>query len=272
MINIEWNAPTKKVIVLLESTSWSRFWFEEFVKPIFDAGALDYELVERKETGLIVETVRDIIWNAKDQIKNDIQDQVETDILKKKQGWFSSGITVEEQEKEIKKVEKQAIKLYAPHLHKPLYNPNVGLVAMGPVTWKHLLYGIQYGSLCDPTYPREFSEKREPYVDYDYSEFEYPTLGYITSVNKTRLSRFFGWFTRRYEAQELGNEALQIVFGMTRPFKKEDCNKGLEHLVPLVGKSEKDAKPFDVMCQKWSEEAEKVDISSVLIEKLKVYN
>ena len=152
----EWNEPSRCVKVILESTSWSKYWFDEFVKPVFDAGALDYELVDLKESPQIIETARNIIWDAKDQQQKEINDKLETQELNKKQGWFVDNLTLEEQEKEYSKLEQNHIKLYVPHLHKPVYDDKIGMVAMGPISWRYMLYGLEYGSFTQPTESREF--------------------------------------------------------------------------------------------------------------------
>lgn len=41
-----WNERPRKVKVFFDSSYWPTYWFNEFAKPVLDAGAIDYEIIE----------------------------------------------------------------------------------------------------------------------------------------------------------------------------------------------------------------------------------
>ena len=41
-----WNSKSRKIKVFFDSTYWPQYWFNDFAKPILDAGAIDYEIIE----------------------------------------------------------------------------------------------------------------------------------------------------------------------------------------------------------------------------------
>ena len=58
------------IVYLDPNSGWARFWFTEYVKPIFDAGAVDYQIVEpRDHVSDIILNARDLVWNAKEMEK-----------------------------------------------------------------------------------------------------------------------------------------------------------------------------------------------------------
>ena len=41
-----WNEKPRKLKIFLDSTYWPNYWFTDFAKPIFDAAAIDFEIIE----------------------------------------------------------------------------------------------------------------------------------------------------------------------------------------------------------------------------------
>lgn len=266
----QWNSKTRKVMVYLDSTSWSRYWFANFVKPVFDAGALDYILVDKDHTAEIIESTRDIVWDAKEMYAE------EHHVPVKQAGWFWSSITPEEQEREARKAEQLAIKTYAPHLYKPKYDHEIGIVSIGPIAWRHVLFGLQMGSLTAPTKPRLFEQNTVLSVDeMIHPSMELPTLGFITGKNLSGFAqfpfRFIGWFTKRKMAEQIGEDALKIVQAEQRKLSADDFLLGSEDYRPSPTKKEKEASEMDLINEQWNRDAENADINSIVVDKLSIY-
>ncbi|TPX63287.1 hypothetical protein SpCBS45565_g06714 [Spizellomyces sp. 'palustris'] len=261
-----WEVP-RKVKVYVAPTHWARYWFKQYIKPVFDSAALDYEVVEPKVGGQIHHSVRDLIWAGKDE-----------------QRALPPGYRYEP---------NQYSALGNP-LERPKYSADEGLIAVGPNAWREVLRGLKEGALAERPPPAavtpvettpnadsqntdtpsdtpndEATATPEPPLDlseHNLPSFPLPQLGYITGRNQSGWTGFprrvYGWFTERETAREIGEEALKVAFGRVREF---DVDRD-----PILGSK-------DVYVNKeWSEEqkksAESVEIPRTVGEKLYIYN
>ncbi|KAJ3261037.1 mitochondrial import inner membrane translocase subunit tim54 [Boothiomyces macroporosus] len=247
----KWNEPARKVAVYLDHNNWTPYWFDEFVKPIFDDGAVDYELIDPIHSSEIIAQVRDKIWDGKEFVSEKLKPKPA-----KKASWFgSSSVSTEEQK-------DQLMQLHFPHLQKLKYDPSIGLVAVGAIGWRHLLCGLMEGHL---------TSRND--VPFDH-ELEYPTLGFISTKNLSGWGyvpiRMYYWFNRRELAEKIGKEALAVVLGNKRGFKQEDTLLGSDNYRPLEKK--KDASEAVLEKEKLSDMAESIaKIDDGLASKLYIY-
>ncbi|KAJ3010031.1 mitochondrial import inner membrane translocase subunit tim54 [Thoreauomyces humboldtii] len=222
----------RKIRVYVAPTHWSRYWFKQYIKPVFDAAALDYDVVEPKVAGLVRDQVRELIWTAKD---------------------------------ESRRPPAPYNPMLGPQtfLARPKYDPSEGLVAVGPNAWREVLRGLNEGcmaerpppappSLADPSVPDEGADalmkdtaKKEGGVhaqpeppldmmDSNVPRFPLPCVGFITGRQQAGWTgfpkRIYGWFTERDTAREIGEEALLIAFSRVRDYHAEDAGKGAEDI------------------------------------------
>ncbi|KAJ3269481.1 mitochondrial import inner membrane translocase subunit tim54 [Terramyces sp. JEL0728] len=246
----EWNEPARKVAVYLDHNNWTPYWFDEFVKPILDDGAVDYELIDPVHSSEIIAQIRDKLWDGKEYVLEQNKPKPP-----KKTSWFGSSVSTEEQK-------EQLMKLHFPHLQKLKYDPSVGLVAVGAIGWRHLLCGLMEGHL---------TSRSEAAFTH---ELEYPTLGFISTKNLSGWgyvpNRIYYWFNRRQLAHQIGQETLRIVLGDKREFKQEDTLLGSENYRPLEKK--KDASEAVLEKERLSDMAEGIaKIDGGLASKLYIY-
>ncbi|KAI8823596.1 mitochondrial import inner membrane translocase subunit Tim54 [Fimicolochytrium jonesii] len=291
-----WEVP-RKVKVFVAPTHWARYWFKEYVKPVFDAAALDYEVIEPKDAGQVRQQVRDLIWKGKDEFR-----ARPANYVYEANPYNSLALNV---------------------LSKPTYDAAEGLVAVGPNSWREVLRGLNEGAMSErgvvdvllnekaaaeataeaakevasppptagasdaaaetsstsptaetatpPTPPATPAvAKTDPVVPPSHllaqnlPPFALPSLGYITGRNQSGYSgfpkRIWGYFNERYTAREIGEEALKIAFDRVREFTPEDANLGAK----------------DVYVHKdWDDELKKVvgevQIEEPLLSKLYIY-
>ncbi|KAI9100396.1 mitochondrial import inner membrane translocase subunit Tim54 [Phlyctochytrium arcticum] len=232
-----WETP-RKVKVFVPPTFWARYWFKQYVRPVFDDAALDYELIEPKAPGQIVKSVREKLWTGKDEAA-----------ARKASGY----------KYEINPFGELAVELGK----RPQYDPGVGLVAIGCNGWREVLRGVKEGTMGErPPPPPPVVEvapetttttipdttasssdesstpeppsppKPEPPVDptiplspSNIPTFPLPALGFLTCRNPAGWTgfpaRIYGWFNERHTAREIGTQALTIAFGRVRPFDPE---------------------------------------------------
>lgn len=266
----------------MEPTSWSPYWFEEFAKPIFDAGALDYELIEPDHPSGIIEKVREIMWNARELHQQEkLKSASANQAASAGGGWFSFSSRpkqpVKSVQEEQKELQEELTRRFLPHLYKPLYDPKIGLVGLGAIPWRHLLYGIEEGSLT--SLADEGQEKRQPRDPKHLMshEIQYPVLGYITGQDLSGWSRFprriVGWFSKRFMARQVAQDSLALINSQVRPFEARDWELGSDDFRPYPKKKEKETTPADTVAQTWTEEAEnRMQIDPAVAERLKIIN
>ena len=270
-----WNTPNRKVIVYLDPfASWGRFWFMEFVKPIFDAGGLDYQVVEPDHISDIILKVRDTVWNAKKQHKNEMEAE-KRKLAKASRSWFSwpSNETIAQEQADL---EQRLNNQFLPHIYKPIYNPAIGLVAVGPNAWRHLLLGLDEGCLTNEETEKESRQVRDAQNLID-SSIPLPPLGFInTKINSGYLNlpiRIFGWFTRRFMAEIATKDALAIVLGNTTPMSQRNVTLGNKDLIVNERKREKELKPEDIVQETWTLDAEgKTGVEPMVLERLNIFS
>ncbi|KAI8894899.1 inner membrane protein import complex subunit Tim54-domain-containing protein [Globomyces pollinis-pini] len=260
-----WNDRPRKVVVFLEPTGWSKYWFEEFVKPVFDAGALDYDLIDEDHPSLIVDKVKEVLWNAKESF---IEENRPVAVQSK--SWFAGY----SQQSMIDKQQVMYDKMY-PHLKKVKYDQSMSLIAIGPNAWKHILYGVIEGSytsrpieVVPEVMPDAMASDKIALDDVNlpHPSVEYPVLGFIPSAYRGGFIRFHyrvaGWFNRRANAEECGQEALKIVLNQCRSYNPDDAYLGSESFVATekVDVKAKNVKPQDVENDKLTTAAESLEV------------
>ncbi|KAI9012899.1 inner membrane protein import complex subunit Tim54-domain-containing protein [Gaertneriomyces semiglobifer] len=215
--------PVRKVHVYVAPTHWARYWFKQYVKPVFDAAALDYEVVEPKAPSLTRKAVRESVWAGKDELRSrPVNHQYEPDPL----AWLGNP------------------------LERPKYRPDEGLVAVGPNAWREILLGLNEGMLAErpiviadetaaSTTSAETTDSTPQEALLELSPANIPALalpsiGFISGKNQAGWkgfpSRIYGWFTERDTAKEVGQEALKIALGRVRPFRQDDIQRGATDL------------------------------------------
>ncbi|KAI8920283.1 inner membrane protein import complex subunit Tim54-domain-containing protein [Powellomyces hirtus] len=212
----------RRIRVYVAPTHWGRYWFKEYVKPVFDAAALDYEILEPKVAGQVRDSVRELLWTGKDEHR-----------ARAASGHKYNPFTPP-----------------APILERDKFDAGEGLVAVGPNAWREVLRGVSEGCLAErPPAPPPTPEstpsttdaatddpaaaktaKADPLPppppldlsDHNIPTFPLPPLGFITARQQAGWtgfpSRIYHWFTERYTAREVGYEALAIALGRVRPF------------------------------------------------------
>ncbi|KAJ3341481.1 mitochondrial import inner membrane translocase subunit tim54, partial [Kappamyces sp. JEL0680] len=259
----DWNTPNRKVKVFVEPTSWSPYWFEEMAKPIFDAGAVDYQVIERDHPAGIIEDVRNLIWDAREQHHDEATRKTE----QRPSSWFSFGSnpqtpkTQQELEKLQQEMQNQLLKEFMPHVYKPKYDPAQDIIAVGPIPWRHVLLGLEEGSLTDRQEERGTRQTRDVRHMLPPS-VPYPTLGYLSGPNISGWAnvplRVAGWFNKRAMARVIGAEALEIVLNRPVAFSPSDVKLGSSDFRPYPKKKESDKEKTvaDSIAEAWTEEAE----------------
>ncbi|KAJ3325392.1 mitochondrial import inner membrane translocase subunit tim54 [Boothiomyces sp. JEL0866] len=247
----KWNEPARKIAVYLDHNSWTPYWFDEFVKPILDDGAVDYDLIDPVHSSEIIAQVRDKIWDGKEYVTEKSKPKPV-----KKSSWFGTSSVSTEEQKE------QLMQLHFPHLQKLKYDPSVGLVAVGAIAWRHLLCGLMEGHLT--------LRNEQPFA----YELEYPTVGFISTKNLSGWGhvpiRVYYWFNRRDLAEKIGRETLAVVLQEKREFKQEDTLLGSENYRQLEKK--KDASEALLEKERLSDLAESIaKIDESLESKLSIY-
>ncbi|TPX49987.1 hypothetical protein SeLEV6574_g01142 [Synchytrium endobioticum] len=123
----------RKIWVYLAPSQFARYNFNEYTKPVFDAAALDYELIQTEDHCNILERVKNHIWTGKAEARG---------------------------------LSKQPRQPYNPYIPppRPVYSSNEGLVAMGRGAWREVLNGINDACLSlseDEVKAIEMAEQRK---------------------------------------------------------------------------------------------------------------
>jgi hypothetical protein len=147
-------------------------------------------------------------------------------------------------------------------LNLPLYNPDISLVAIGPGSWKGLLFGIKQGVETikmeqiesnpelkseEPqaiTEPNSVPKKEEPVSEsqiliedfpikfQDSGIMKLPTIAFIPSKNLTGFTyvprRMLKYFHEREDAAEAANGAMQVIMELKRRYEPTDLEFGKE--------------------------------------------
>jgi hypothetical protein len=243
------------------------------MKPVLDHAGIQYQLIDPDHVADLVKEARNLMWDAKTQLKEDHEYLQKVQVWEAKRGWwtwfFGFGLTDQEREMVLKREEQDAIRQQTPHLYRPRYNPLVSLIAVGPNAWRHVLYGLETG-LTTPVGGLEletWSEEREP-----MQEVELPVLGFVPCQTIKGFVRFpirmFHWFIKRYQIEIVARETLKIVEAQTRAFEPSDWFLGDESFSATAKKKEEER---DVIRDEWTEKAESTPISNSLIRQLRIY-
>ncbi|KAI8621583.1 inner membrane protein import complex subunit Tim54-domain-containing protein [Chytriomyces sp. MP71] len=235
----------RKVIVCLGPGDWSRQWFDKYVKPVFDAAAVDYHIVHPSRPGHLRARVRDYIWAGKTQPDLSAPPPPPPVIWYNPLTWFPPSETPEDF------ILRSSAQVLQP------YHGEDGLVCLGPESYRETLQGLNAGILHRPwarpekryvqhprgttkedisAYDKEVEEAEREYqnmwlypsaLERDEEAaagaMEVPVVGYVPARNYVGWfgfpRRVVGWFMRRYVAEEVGAAALQICYGNVRPFE-----------------------------------------------------
>ncbi|KAJ3334392.1 mitochondrial import inner membrane translocase subunit tim54 [Blyttiomyces sp. JEL0837] len=237
----------RKVRVYLAPDQWSEDWFRNYAKPVFDAGALDYELINPERHGEVRSSVRDYIWTGKEELSKHLYEKQHPT----PRTWFQYLFPAPFNpiEKILKDLDTK-------------YRPEDGIIAVGPDSWNEMLQGLNDGCLSErshpvpepppfeePTHPGEHktiqeaaAKLKEEYekvkakweTDRLYpvvkrgdlnlpKELELPVVGYLPARNNSGWSGFWrrngGWFNQRSIMREVGEEALKIVLDQRSELK-----------------------------------------------------
>ncbi|KAJ3045674.1 mitochondrial import inner membrane translocase subunit tim54 [Rhizophlyctis rosea] len=193
----------RKVRVYLAHSQWAKWWFEQYVKPVFDAAALDYDIIQPKRPNQIRIQLRDHIWAGKSE--------------------FARGVGVGQRYDP-----RNPTPNYTFILDRPAYDPTEGVVAIGPNPWREVLRGLNEGCLANEPPKLPVTEDPQPEQELILSTsniptFTLPAVGYIPARHLTGWLNFplriFNFFTQRNTAREVGEEALKVAFGRVQEFK-----------------------------------------------------
>ncbi|KAJ3226815.1 hypothetical protein HK099_004084 [Clydaea vesicula] len=220
---------------------YSKYVFSEFIKPIFDAAAIDYDLYEPRREGQVKEKIIELIQTGKEELEGKAKKKIEEankkkTLLEKMFGSWERKLTPQEQH-------------MLSFMERPKYCVDQSLIAVGAEGWTELLEGLDTGLRTNK--PRksevvvgegsepniENSEQKEaamtieseitqPNVEIPYG-FELPALGFIPARQLNGWSLFpyrvYRWFLERKVLQVVGEEALRISFNEEKKkFVKED--------------------------------------------------
>ncbi|KAI9345135.1 inner membrane protein import complex subunit Tim54-domain-containing protein [Zopfochytrium polystomum] len=217
----------RNVIVYLSPTQYSERCFNDFVKPVFDAAALDYTVISSTSNASLRTTVMESIWTGKEELEKERVKEREKQRVRAS-SWVPRWTRREEQESSVEKLLREiAIQ----------YRPEDGLVAVGPEAWITVIKSVNDAYLSDrPTQPvtalgsgdsilttaNDGSNHGRP---TELDGFSLPPLGYITCRNYTGWggvpARMYWWFNKRVTMRNVGEEALQIALDRKRPFSSE---------------------------------------------------
>ncbi|KAJ1918915.1 mitochondrial import inner membrane translocase subunit tim54 [Tieghemiomyces parasiticus] len=261
--------PTKVIVYLTpppgDGIHKSRIYFRDFVKPIFDAGALDYDVIEAKEAGDIHTAVsQELLERRRDQIPappgtNDTASNAET-------------IPPSPVQKiDVRTVPKIAIgRQVLAEIYNGLSEGSTGSLNITPEPVPDLVTEVAAVTdatteqtteatdaadlstetapvsepepfLVDPadatptTTTNTISPPSEPSVDYDALDTGdlplLPVVGFINFKNRigwlSMPGRILGFFNTAPQVEKIGEQALSVVLEARRPFRNpEDLYRG----------------------------------------------
>ncbi|KAJ3104854.1 mitochondrial import inner membrane translocase subunit tim54 [Phlyctochytrium planicorne] len=132
----------RRVIVFISPGDFPRYWFNEYVKPVFDAAGLDYELHDVRKGGQTRKIVRDHIWDGKEELtKKLLEDQAKrTRQLASRGSWFRP----RDEDVDLGLIGNVLRDLE----RRPKYDSTEGLIAVGPEAWTEVLQGLNDGCVA----------------------------------------------------------------------------------------------------------------------------
>jgi hypothetical protein len=218
-----------KALVLMVDSQYALNQFNKFVKPVFDAGALDYELVIPKAKGQLELFVADWIWTAKQEAS--------TWIYPTRTWW--QWITMTQPK---------------PFPRMGYHEEKTMIVAFGEDSWSEFLSGLSLASLHKA--PHQFSSKQvylKKYPHYysaapplkedeeipkapefkDLTQDEFslplPMVSYIPGENHVGWKKFpqrvYAWFTERHSMSQLGEKALAVIQQQSLPMAEDELKE-----------------------------------------------
>ncbi|KAJ1567491.1 mitochondrial import inner membrane translocase subunit tim54 [Cladochytrium tenue] len=236
----------RHVLVLLAPDQFARSCFDDFVKPVFDAGALDYTVVDAADAVALRRAVADRLWTGRDELaaaqQHDQQQRTAAAAASpwSPARWFARAPAPEHP---VERLLRDAAKVY---------RPEDALVAVGPEAWDAVLAGIHDGVAGPrpPSVPAVADDSAAANGPTDASGpsafdafdaaaaeaataappglppgMELPPLAYIPSSDLTGWSyvprRIYKWFSHRVAMRSVGEEALKVVLEGRREFQPE---------------------------------------------------
>ncbi|ORY43671.1 hypothetical protein BCR33DRAFT_850888 [Rhizoclosmatium globosum] len=234
----------RKVIVCVSAGDNGKAWFESYVKPVFDAAALDYTVLVPDKAGHLRAKVRQHVWEGKTQKPVLAPPPPPPFSVWSPSTWWPKK---ESPEEFILRMSEGMVQKY---------HAEDGIIAIGPEAYQEVLQGIQLGLLSVPTeapekryvlqpqgtdnkalaeYEKEVAEANAEYErGWVYPELELraenvdglpgpvPTVGYIPARHFVGWigfgKRIGNWFRRREVGKEVGEAALMICGNNQRPF------------------------------------------------------
>lgn len=130
----------RHVVVYLSPTIHSKDCFEEFVKPVFDAGALDYTIPDNTTTiSSIRDSVAESIWTGKDEHLQDLTRRRLEQQQKSKPSLLSRIFSSSSKTTTPSVIEEAMRNMMVK------YRAEDGIVCVGPEAWGAVLKGLQMG-------------------------------------------------------------------------------------------------------------------------------
>lgn len=177
----------RKVHVFVQKSHWAKNWFQGYIKPIFDAAALDYDLYEMDEA----------VIRAK--VKDHILGGWKVYSVNPRTAWEGTPAQIAD-------------------ITVDKYDPSEGIVAIGESQLRGIVSGIEDSFV----HIMEDSASTTAIKD----GFLYPSIGVIDFTDlsgwENFLARIKTQFVSRYISETSGSEALKICFGNLRDFERSD--------------------------------------------------
>ncbi|KAJ3191373.1 mitochondrial import inner membrane translocase subunit tim54 [Irineochytrium annulatum] len=258
----------RKVTVYVAPGEWSKSWFNDYVKPVFDAAGMDYDLVTPDRVGEARSLVRELIWDGKKE-----HSAIRSRPLPPKPSGWAAWLGFRPATDDFGLIGNILRDLE----NRPKYVPEEGLVAVGPEAWTEMLQGVNDGCLTDrpaplvlppvPEITEVFEEGKEgdkkkkaaedarvklekereaeilryslyPPLTRDAGHlppwFPVKPVGFVTGLNLIGWGHFprkiLCWFTARQIMREVGESALVVARDATRPMvRTKDVAMGSEY-------------------------------------------
>ncbi|KAJ1970191.1 mitochondrial import inner membrane translocase subunit tim54 [Dispira parvispora] len=262
--------PSKVVVYLSpppgDGIHKSRIFFRDYVKPIFDAAALDYDVVESKEPGEIHHTICEEIQRRRRQLipsaEEDNKDgatppavglspvrSVDVTTCPKiavgrntlvelynglSEGCYSSLNTLPEKESTATSEDAKVSPPEAPVASPPASTDVQNSISPAATENDSSIADEKENVLTDPV-PSE-PPAPTPIVDYDALDTgdlpAIPPIGFVNFQNRIGWTNFprriLGFFHDTPLVEEIGKQALKIALEQRRPFTQADLSMGIE--------------------------------------------
>jgi hypothetical protein len=268
---VHWAAPNKKLKIYIDPESWGHYWFQKAMKPILDEAGFEVQVIEPDSAAQIAIEVRDFIWKGQEQLKQNQHYESKLQEWESKRGiWtflFGYGLNEQEREMVMENDRQEMIQKVTPNLYKPVYDPRIGIVAIGPNAWRHVLYGMEIGLTNSADKNNSSTVCLDP--GDDFIELETPNLGYVSCQTIRGFARFpvrmANWFMKRYQVERIAKDTIRLIQDNTKPITIEDW--GVDQIDLIQSEREGD----DEEKKKLSKRAEEKQISNNVLEKLSMY-